>query len=246
MSRKMDHLVLCSTDDVAFRKKETLLSEVTLIHNALPELAASDVDLTTSLARMSIKAPLVIAAMTGGIDEAEQINRDLAAVAQEHGIAFGFGSMRPLVERGILKGYQVRDEAPDIPLLGNIGVVQAANLTEQAIADLIGSTDINALAIHLNPAMEAFQEGGDNNFRGNLDTIARLRHDLPIPLIVKETSCGISRTVGRQLARIGIEAVDVSGAGGTSWIGVETLRCKNSHEGAGLGNRRSRRDRPEI
>ena len=227
MSRKSDHLELCFTNDVAFRKKGTLLSEVTLIHNALPQLAFSDIDLSTTLVGTTIAAPLVIAAMTGGIDEAERINRDLAAVAQEHGIAFGFGSMRPLVERGILKGYQVRTEAPDILLLGNIGIVQAAALSPQALDDLIGSTDINALVVHLNPAMEAIQEGGDDNFRNGLDTISRLRHDLPIPLIVKETGCGLSRSVGRQLARVGISTVDVSGAGGTSWVGVETLRSKS-------------------
>ncbi len=120
----------------------------------------------------------------------------------------------------------VRDVAPNATLLGNVGVVQARDTSNQQLADLVGQTDCNALCVHLNPAMEVIQPGGDDDFRGGLDTIARCVEELPVPVIVKETGCGLSRAVGERLRDIGVQWVDVSGAGGTSWVGVETLRAK--------------------
>ena len=127
-TRKADHLDLCASDAVAFRTKTTLLEQVELVHNALPELAVADVDLSTPFVGRTLQAPVVIAAMTGGVDRAEAINRELASVADELGIAFGFGSMRPLLQHGIRDGYDVRRDAPNATLLGNIGIVQALSL----------------------------------------------------------------------------------------------------------------------
>ena len=225
-ARKADHLDLCATDDVAFRTKTTLLEQVELVHDALPELAVSEVDLSTPFVGRTLRAPVVIAAMTGGVDRAEAINRELASVAEELGIAFGFGSMRPLLEHGIRAGYDVRADAPNATLLGNIGVVQAAKASTQQLSDLVGSTDCNALCVHLNPAMEVVQPEGDNDFRHGLDTITRLVEGLPVPVIVKETGCGLSRKVGERLVARGVRWVDVSGAGGTSWVAVEALRAR--------------------
>lgn len=225
-SRKADHLDLCATDQVAFNKKSTYLEQVELIHDALPEMSIDEVDLSTQVAGATLKAPLVIAAMTGGVDRADRLNKDLASVAEELGIGFGFGSMRPLLEGGLKAGYFVRDVAPSAFLIGNIGVVQATNASSNHIADMVGETGVNALAIHLNPAMEIIQSGGDTDFRGCLDGIARLHETLSVPIIVKETGCGLSRSVGERVAGIGIKTVDVSGAGGTSWVAVETLRAR--------------------
>ncbi|MFT5457437.1 MAG: isopentenyl-diphosphate delta-isomerase [Myxococcota bacterium] len=225
-SRKADHLDLCATDDVAFHGKTTLLDQVSLVHDALPELAVDEVDLSTTFAGKQLRAPVFIAAMTGGVDRAEAVNRDLARVAQELGIGFGFGSMRPLLEDGVTLGYLVRDVAPDALVLGNIGIVQAARASTQQLADMVGTSRCDALAVHLNPAMEVIQPGGDSDFRGGYDTIARLLDGLDVPIVVKETGCGLSRTVGRRLVDLGVQWVDVSGAGGTSWVGVETLRAK--------------------
>ena len=225
-SRKADHLDLCATDQVAFIGKTTYLEQVQLIHDALPELAVEDVDLTTPFAGGCFSAPLIIAAMTGGVDRADIINRELASVAEELNIGFGFGSMRPLLEDGEKAGYFVRDVAPNAYLIGNIGVVQATKADPARIEDMVGATGVNALAIHLNPAMEVIQPEGDTDFRGCLDTIARLNERLKVPVIAKETGCGLSRRVGERLVEIGVKHVDVSGAGGTSWVGVETLRAK--------------------
>ncbi len=232
-SRKADHLDLCATDQVAFQGKTTLLEEVTLVHDALPERAVGDVDLQTSFAGKVLGAPLVIAAMTGGVDRAEEVNRDLASVAQELGFGFGFGSMRPLLDDDCAPGYQVRDVAPDALILGNIGIVQAREASSEQLVDMVLKTGCDALCVHLNPAMEVIQPGGDDDFRGGLDTIARLLEALPVPVVVKETGCGLSRSVGAALVKLGVSWVDVSGAGGTSWVGVETLRAKATSRALG-------------
>jgi isopentenyl-diphosphate delta-isomerase len=224
--RKSEHLDLCATDQVAFKDRTTLLEQVGLVHDALPELAVSEIDLSTPLLGKTLGAPVVIAAMTGGTERARDVNRALAAVAEQLGLAFGFGSMRPLLEQGITAGYEVRDVAPSALVLGNVGVVQARRATTQQLQDLVGVAGCDALCVHLNPAMEVIQPGGDDDFRGGLDTIGRLVAELTVPVVVKETGCGLSRSVGQRLVELGVQWVDTSGAGGTSWVGVETLRAK--------------------
>jgi isopentenyl-diphosphate delta-isomerase len=233
LERKDEHLDLAATGDVSFRGRTTLLEQVGLVHDALPELARDEIDLGTTFLGKTLRAPLIIAAMTGGTPRATTVNRELASVAEELGIGFGFGSMRPLLEKGSKDGYFVRDVAPNALLLGNIGVVQAGRASDAALADLVGSTGCDALCVHLNPAMEIIQAGGDDDFRGGLDTIARLVRALPVPILVKETGCGLSRSVGQRLASVGVRWVDVSGAGGTSWVGVETLRARARNKALG-------------
>jgi len=224
-ARKDDHIQLCVSGDVGFRAKTTLFEEVELVHDALPELAVGEVDLTTRLVGRTLRAPLVIAAMTGGTARATAINRDLARVAQEFGIGFAFGSQRPLLVRGIEDGYHVRDVAPDALVLGNIGVVQARETSTARLRELVDRTGADALCVHLNPAMEVVQPEGDVDFRGGLDTIRRLVQELGKPVIAKETGCGLSRTVAARLVAAGVRTVDTSGAGGTSWVAVEAQRA---------------------
>ncbi|MEC7988045.1 MAG: type 2 isopentenyl-diphosphate Delta-isomerase, partial [Myxococcota bacterium] len=232
-SRKADHIDLCIEGDVGFHQKTNLFEEVELIHDALPELAVSDIDLRTEFAGVTLQAPLVIAAMTGGVDRAEEINRNLAKTAQKYGIGFAFGSQRPWLSKNIRDGYLVRDVAPDALLLGNIGIVQAAQTTSKALADMLNACGVNAVCIHLNPAMELVQPEGDQDFRYGLETIARLQEDLDIPIIIKETGCGLSRSVGERITKLGIEWVDISGAGGTSWVAVETHRAQDKKKRLG-------------
>lgn len=224
--RKADHLDLCATDEVAFQGKTTLLDAVDLVHDSLPELHLGEIDLSAEVVGRRLAGPVVISAMTGGVDRAERINRDLAAAAQARGIAFGFGSMRPLLEDGLTTGYLVREEAPDALIFGNIGVVQARGASAQQLEDMLGTAGCDALCVHLNPAQEVVQRGGDEDFRGGLDTLARLTAELSVPVIAKETGAGLSRATARRLRAAGIRHVDVSGAGGTSWVAVETLRAR--------------------
>ncbi len=231
--RKANHLDLCASDDVVFSKKTTLLEEVYLVHQALPELHRDAIDTSGMVLGRPVRAPLVIAAMTGGIPRAESINRALAAVAEEAGIGFGFGSMRPLLEEGHRAGYFVRDVAPTVPLFGNLGAVQARDASDDQILELVGATGIDALALHLNPAQEVVQAAGDRDFRGLVDTFVRLRELLDIPVFAKETGCGIGVRTAETLHRCGVRWVDVGGAGGTSWVGVETLRARAFNERLG-------------
>lgn len=224
--RKEDHLDLCATDQVSFQGKGTLLDQVELVHEALPELSLDQIDLTTRLIGRDLAAPLVIAAMTGGVQRAENVNRDLAWVAESRGLAFGFGSMRPLLQEGVRLGYQVRDVAPTATIFGNIGIVQARAASTRDLDEMVRIAGCDALCVHLNPAMEVIQPGGDTDFRGGVQTLERLHRDLSVPIIVKETGCGLSAATGRRIAEIGVATVDVSGAGGTSWVGVETLRAR--------------------
>lgn len=234
-ARKDDHIALCETDQVAFQAKTNLFEHVQLVHDALPELHVDDVDMTTTFAGKPLRAPLIIAAMTGGTDQAEAINRDLAQVAQAHGIGFGFGSQRPLLTHGITQGYQIRDVAPDVLVLGNIGIVQARQATTDALKRMVDACGADALVVHLNPAMEVIQPEGDQDFRGGLETLDRLVRTLGVPVVVKETGCGLSRGVGQRIRDVGVQWTDTSGAGGTSWVGVETLRAQGDQ--ATLGQR---------
>ena len=134
--------------------------------------------------------------MTGGTDQAAQINRELASIAEEHGFGFGLGSQRAMHVRpdaGTKSSYSVREVAPKALVLGNLGVVQARQMTLAEIEALVRAIEADALCIHLNPAMELVQPGGDRDFRGGLDTIATAVRELPFPVIVKETGCGLSR-----------------------------------------------------
>lgn len=233
-SRKTDHLELTARGDVGFREQGTLLSDVRLVHDALPELHVDHIDLSCVILGKRLRAPILIAGMTGGTEHAGKINRDLAQIAEQRGYAMGFGSQRPmLLNPKAVDTYSVRDVAPNLLLLGNVGAVQAAALTPQAVQGLVTAVGADALCVHLNPAMEVVQPEGDKDFRGCLPQIARLAAEMPFPIVAKETGCGISLGVARRLAAAGVEHVDVSGAGGTSWVGVETLRAKD--EGRALG-----------
>ncbi|MDF2692546.1 MAG: Isopentenyl-diphosphate delta-isomerase, FMN-dependent [Labilithrix sp.] len=229
--RKADHLALCATDEVAFRDKTTLLEQVRFVHDALPDLDADALDLSTPILGKTLRAPIVIAAMTGGTEEAARVNRELSSIAEERGYGFGLGSQRAMHVRTETRAtYAVREGAPTTLVLGNIGVVQARAMKSDEVAELVRGVGADALCIHLNPAMELVQPGGDRDFRGGLDTIRRLVAELPFPVIVKETGCGLSSHVGRRIREAGVRHVDVSGAGGTSWVAVETKRAESVND----------------
>lgn len=229
--RKKDHLALCAGDNVAFREKTTLFEQIELVHNALPELHADAVDSSVELLGKRLSAPIVVAAMTGGTDEAAQINQDLARAADTLGLGFGLGSQRAMFVRPHTAWtFKVREHAPNVLLLGNLGVVQARQMTTEQIATLCRETGSDALCIHLNPAMEIVQPGGDRDFSGGLDTIRRLVEELHIPVVVKETGCGLSRGVATLVRAAGVQHVDVSGSGGTSWVAVEAHRAVDETE----------------
>jgi isopentenyl-diphosphate delta-isomerase len=233
--RKDDHLDLCATDEVAFRGTTTLLERVQLVHQSLPDLHVDQIDTSVHLLGKTLRLPLVIAAMTGGTERAAEVNRDLAALAEEHGLGFGLGSQRAMHRQPETAWtYQVRQWAPSTLILGNMGVVQARELSSRDIAKVVSDIGADALCVHLNPAQEIVQPGGDRDFRGGVETYKRLASELPVPILGKETGCGISYQTALKLRAAGVATVDTSGAGGTSWVGVETLRAQGAQ--AQLGN----------
>lgn len=224
--RKDEHLDLATHGDVGFRAKTTLLECVELVHDALPELAVEEIDLGVRVLGQRLRAPLILAGMTGGSERAGAINLELASIAEERGYGFGLGSQRAMMkDPTLLATYQVRSAAPTTLLLGNIGAVQAARMSTTELEDLVSSVGASALCVHLNPAMEMVQSEGDRDFRGILDLYGRLSAELSVPVVAKETGSGLSASAARRLSARGVRDVDVSGAGGTSWVGVEARRA---------------------
>ncbi len=224
VQRKRSHLELCATQDVE-GGRSTLLEQVHLFHEALPEIGCDEVDLGVDVLGHRLRAPFVIAGMSGGAAEARELNRALARTAQEFGLGMGVGSQRAmLLDPSTAPTYRVRDVAPDILLLANIGAVQAREAGTRRVADLAAAIEADALCIHLNAAQELVQDDGDRDFRGCLETVARLVAELPVPVIVKETGCGFGPATLARLHAVGLRYVDVSGVGGTTWPGVEALR----------------------
>jgi isopentenyl-diphosphate delta-isomerase len=223
--RKDDHLDLATSGDVGFKQTTTLFECVRLVHDALPELSLDELDTSLEIMGKRLRAPILIAGMTGGSERAERINKQLASIAEERGYGFGLGSQRAMHKQPTKAvTYAVRDVAPTALVLGNLGIVQAAQMSNSELLGLVSEVGADALCVHLNPAMELVQDEGDRDFRGGLATLERLL-GLGIELVVKETGCGLSAHVARRVRQLGVQHVDVSGAGGTSWVAVETQRA---------------------
>ena len=228
--RKEDHIRINLEENVQ-SKLTTGLEKLHFMHCALPEIDLADVDTTTTLLGKTLKTPLLVSSMTGGTARAEGINRQLAAAAQEAGMAIGVGSQRAAVEDPALaESYWVRDIAPDVPLYANVGAVQMnygfGLLHFQRAIEMI---EADALILHFNALQEATQPEGDGNFSNLLPQVEKLCKELDIPVIAKEVGWGFSKADARRLADVGISAIDVAGAGGTSWSEVEMYRAPTAH-----------------
>ena len=225
--RKADHIRINVEEDVAFKKLTSGLEKYFFIHQALPEIDLAEVDTSTTLFGRILKTPLLISSMTGGTAEAYEINRTLATAAQEAGMAMGLGSMRAAIEDpSLVYTYDVRQFAPDVPLFANLGAVQfnyGYGLSQcQRAVDMC---EADALILHFNALQEAVQPEGDGDFSGLLKKVEAVCRDLPVPVIAKEVGWGFAAETARQLAEAGIAAIDVAGAGGTSWSQVEMHRA---------------------
>ena len=223
--RKQSHFDLCAQQNVEFKTKTTWLECVALVHQPLTETLLDDIDLSVAMFGKRLRSPIVITAMTGGTPDTGKFNQEVAALADRLGLGFGVGSQRVMLNHPeVTHTFCVRDHAPDVLLLGNIGIAQTRELSLTTLQKLVDDIQADALCVHLNTAMEIVQQHGDRDFRGSLAAIKWLVNELPVPIIVKETGCGFARETGEKLAEAGVQWIDVSGAGGTSWVGVETLR----------------------
>jgi isopentenyl-diphosphate delta-isomerase len=225
--RKAEHIRINLEEDVQSKGISSGLDRYRLVHMALPELNLREVDTAASFLGHRLRAPVLVSCMTGGVERGREINQRLARAAQAHGCAMGVGSQRAAIEDPSLAPlFRVRDVAPDILLLANFGAAQlnygyGVDHCRRAVTMI----DANALALHLNPLQEALQPDGNVNFSGLLSKIERVCRALEVPVIVKEVGWGISPRVAQQLAEAGVAAIDVAGAGGTSWSEVEHHRA---------------------
>ncbi|MGC9360245.1 MAG: type 2 isopentenyl-diphosphate Delta-isomerase [Anaerolineae bacterium] len=223
--RKQEHLDICLAGDVSSAITSGA-ERYRLVPRALPELALDQIDLSTKLLGKLLKAPLLVSSMTGGTQRAGHLNRILAESAQHLGIAMGLGSLRAAIEDPtLLPTYQVRDIAPDILLLANLGAVQLNyGISPDDCQRAVDNVGADALILHLNPLQEALQPEGETDFRGLHAKIAKVCQELSVPVVVKEVGHGISGSVAAMLQDAGVAAIDVAGAGGTSWSHVEARR----------------------
>jgi isopentenyl-diphosphate delta-isomerase len=224
--RKKEHLGLLLGSELQSVETRTGLEQYYFVHQALPELDLSAVDASTTLFGKPLRAPLLISPMVGGIQPAARINRNLAEAGQSLGIAMGVGSQRcALEDPATAHTYRVRDVAPDILLFANIGAVQLNyGFGVDECLRAVEMIDADGLVLHLNPLQEALQMEGNTNFAGLLAKIEGVCGSLALPVIAKEVGFGISTEVARRLAEAGVAAIDVAGAGGTSWSMVEGRR----------------------
>lgn len=224
--RKLEHIKICLEEDVEARFKTTGFEDMDLVHETSPEIDFREVDLSSSLFGKELEAPILICPMTGGHKQGEEINISLAEAAQELKVGFSVGSQRAAIENPDLEEtYQVRNVAPDILLFGNLGVAQlnqGYGLEEAVKA--IKMINADALGLHLNSLQEAIQKGGDTSFEGSLEKISKVISKIEEPVYIKETGGGMNASIAAKLVESGAEAIDVSGAGGTTWAGVEALR----------------------
>ncbi len=225
-TRKADHIRINLEEDVRSRLT-TGLERYRFEHQALPELNLEDVNTRVEVFGRRLEAPILISSMTGGTDQAARVNRHLAEAAQAVGVAMGVGSQRVALEHPeYAASFQVRRWAPDILLFANLGAVQLNyGYTVDHCRRAVDMIEADALILHLNPLQEALQPEGETRFAGLLRKIEQVCRALEVPVVVKEVGWGISARVARMLAEAGVAAIDVAGAGGTSWSQVEMHRA---------------------
>lgn len=225
--RKKEHIELCLTDKVAFKNKGNGFEKYEFEHFAITEVKLKEISFNTSFFGKKIKYPFIISCMTGGTSESENINAQLAIVSGELNIPLGVGSQRQALEnKKHHKSYKIiRKNAPQVPILGNLGAAQIVNLKDfSSIKYLIDLIEADAFVIHVNPLQELIQRGGEPDFSGLLKSIEKLCSTVSTPIIMKEVGSGIGKRAAKNLLDAGVKGIDVAGAGGTSWSGVEILR----------------------
>lgn len=235
-NRKYEHIRINLEEDVD-SALTTGLEQYRLVHQALPEIALADVDLSQTLFGKLQRVPVLVSSMTGGTEKAAQLNRTLATAAQEVGLAMGLGSQRAaLSDPSLAPTFQVRKVAPDILLFANLGAVQfnygyGVDECRRAVEMI----EADALILHLNPLQEALQPEGDNDFSGLAAKIGDVVRKLSVPVIIKEVGWGISSQTAKRLVELGVAAIDVAGAGGTSWSQVEMHRIDDPYRSQTAG-----------
>lgn len=233
-TRKDEHISICLDEQVQSEGISTGLENWRFKHNPLPNINFNDIDIHTALFEKAIKTPLLISSMTGGTELAERINRALARAAQKQGWALALGSMRVALENEkVISSFRLRQWAPDIPIIANLGLVQLNyGVDASQCIKAVELTGADALVFHMNSMQEVFQPEGDTNFSGLLDKLERIIDKVSFPVGIKEVGWGIDGATAKRLENIGVTFIDVAGAGGTSWSQVERYRAIGKYQQA--------------
>ncbi len=231
--RKIEHLLLCVEKDVEAHKthfglRASGFEDVDLVHNCLPEINKKNLYLEVEFLGKKLRAPILIASMTGGHPDTTAVNATLASAAEEIGIGIGVGSQRAAIEDpGLEASFRVvRDKAPNAFVYGNVGAAQLNEFGIEGLERAVEMIGADAMAVHLNFLQEAIQPEGNIDATGCLNAIKKVCSELSVPVIVKETGAGISHSQAIAICEAGAAAIDVGGLGGTSWAGVETYRAQ--------------------
>lgn len=227
--RKTEHIRLCLEENVEGKNMSTGLEGISFMHNALPEIDFNDISTETSFLEKTLHAPFLVSSMTGGSALATEINRNLAIASEEKQWAFALGSTRALLESDAHRdSFVVREYAPTVPMIANLGAVQLNyGYGVDHCRRIVEETGADSLVLHLNSLQEIIQDGGDLNFKNLLPKIEKICSELRVPVGVKEVGFGIDGVVAKKLHDVGISYIDVAGAGGTSWSQVEKLRTED-------------------
>ena len=228
--RKKEGIDIPLQQNVQAKTTSTYLEYVRLVHDALPEMDYDDIDTSMTFLRKRFSAPIIIDSMTGGTDEATVINGRLGELAEKYGFGMGLGSQRAgLKSEELAATYSIaRKNAPNAFLIANIGGAQLSKgFTVDEAKRIVKMIGANALVVHLNPLQELVQPEGEPRYKGVLAQITELAKTIDVPLIVKEVGAGISKEVAIKLEMANVSAINIAGAGGTSWAGVEKLRAES-------------------
>ncbi len=242
--RKGDHLeVAMDPRSQAVELRGAELDRFQFIHEALPDFDFSDVSLTVdtvqALQTSALSAsPFFVSSMTAGHAAGSVLNARLAAACAKRGWLMGVGSQRRELfdANGGNEWRAIRSATPNVSLIGNIGLSQLIDVGAQRVQGLVNSLDAVAMIVHLNPLQECLQLEGTPQFKDGLRAIEALVESARVPIIVKETGCGISGVTARRLIAAGVRVIDVAGRGGTHWGRIEGLRAAKSPAGSVAGS----------
>jgi isopentenyl-diphosphate delta-isomerase len=225
--RKLAHIQICLEHDVQGRNVTTGLEDISFVHHATTDINLDEIDLSTEIFDKKLSIPLIISGMTGGHNFAHKLNAFLSQAVEETNIGMGVGSQRAALENEeVRESFDiVREKAPTSLIIGNIGAGQIAQgLTNDQFQEIIDMIQADAIAVHFNPLQEAIQPEGDTQLNGLYEKTRQLIQAYSIPIIAKEVGAGFSLHDIGQIRKMGFQAIDVQGAGGTSWAGVEAIR----------------------
>lgn len=225
--RKQDHIDLALRDKN--RVNETGLSKIKFLHEALPEMNLDEVDISASIFGKKRATPFFVSSMTGGHSQSLSINLKIAKACEKRGWIMGVGSQRKQLtdSKAQDEWKAVKEQAPQVFLLGNLGLSQLIQTPIKKVEELIQSLGASAMMIHTNPLQECLQPEGTPYFKEGKKMLSYLAKNLSVPLCLKETGCGFSYSTLQSICGIGLKAVDVSGFGGTHWGRIEGDRSGN-------------------